>query len=84
MSKLYFKKIVTMFSTSLNKLVINQRTSPKFFSIGLLLAVGIDASVLLIVMLLVAMVTFLAGIAYGIYLNDKISNKKAANQLNEG
>ena len=81
MTNLNLKNIVTKSYTTLNKLVLNQLKSPKFFSIGLLLAGGIDGSVLLVMILLVAMITFLVGIAYGIYLNDKIFNKRADNQL---
>jgi hypothetical protein len=83
MPKLLNNLVITP-CTTINKLVLNYLKSPKFFSIGLLLAGGIDASVLLIMMVLVAIITFLAGIAYGIYLNDKMSTKKANNQLTEG
>ena len=78
------QKIITLFSTNFKAISRHLFTSPKFFSLGLFLAVGVDASVVLIVMLLVAMITFLAGIAYGIYLNDKISSRKVDNQLTEG
>ena len=81
MTNLHLKDIVTISYTTLKKLVLNQLKSPKFFSIGLLLAGGVDGSVLLVMILLVAMITFLVGIAYGIYLNDKIFNKRADNQL---
>lgn len=51
------------------------------FSFTALLAIDFDISILFIVCLLIGVVTFLAGTAYGIYLNDKISEKEASNQL---
>jgi len=52
-----------------------------FYTFTGLLAIDFDISILFIVSLLIGVVTFLAGIAYGIYLNDKISEKRANNQL---
>ncbi len=49
-------------------------------SISMFLALDFDTSVLFIVVILVGVVTFLAGTAYGIYLNDKISEKQVSNQ----
>lgn len=51
------------------------------YSFPCILAVDFDISVLLIFVLLVGVITFLAGTAYGIYLNDKISTKNSSNQL---
>lgn len=51
------------------------------FSFTALFAMDFDISILFIICLLIGVVTFLAGTAYGIYLNDKISEKEARNQL---
>ncbi len=51
------------------------------FSFTAILSVDFDISVLLIFVMLVGVITFLAGTAYGIYLNDKISTKNSTDQL---
>jgi uncharacterized membrane protein len=59
--------------------IISKKLS--LFSFTGLLAIDFDISILFIVFLLIGVVTFLAGTAYGIYLNNKISEKDASNQL---
>jgi len=52
-----------------------------FFSFTGLIAIDFDMSILFLVFILVGVVTFLAGTAYGIYLNDKITEKEASNNF---
>ncbi len=73
----FFNSTSRNFFSRLN--VFNKKT-PLLSFYGLL-AIDFDMSILFLVFLLIGIVTFLAGTAYGIYLNDKISEKQAPNQL---
>lgn len=67
-------------NTLFSKVVPSKKNST-LFSFPPLLLIDFDFSILLIIVVLVGIITFLAGIAYGIYLNDKITEKETANQL---
>lgn len=62
------------------KAILVSKKLPLFSFTGFI-AMDFDISILFLVFLLIGTVTFLAGTAYGIYLNDKISEKEARNQL---
>ncbi len=67
-------------SNLFSKAAAFNKKSP-LLSFSAILAIDFDISVLLIFVALVGVITFLAGTAYGIYLNDKISTKNSSNQL---
>jgi hypothetical protein len=58
------------------KTLLKSASKTSLFSFTMLLALDFDTSILFILVVLVGIITFLAGTAYGIYLNDKISTKQ--------
>ena len=58
------------------KALLKSAKKMPLFNITLLLAMDLDTSTLFILIALVCIIMFLAGTAYGIYLNDKISTRQ--------
>lgn len=58
------------------KALLQSAKKMPLFNITLLLAMDLDTSTLFILVALISIIVFLAGTAYGIYLNDKISTRQ--------
>ena len=58
------------------KALLQSAKKMPLFNITLLLAMDLHTSTLFILVALISIIVFLAGTAYGIYLNDKISTRQ--------